>query len=119
MQPTDLPAPDADALAHSARLSALLRETIAAHGPLPFHAFMERCLYAPGLGYYSAGSRKFGALGDFVTSTELGPVFARCVAAALAPSLQLLGADADWLELGGGSGAFAEHALSALALRDA
>ncbi|MDE2344438.1 MAG: hypothetical protein KGL63_13810, partial [Betaproteobacteria bacterium] len=25
MQPTDLPAPDADALAHSARLSALLR----------------------------------------------------------------------------------------------
>jgi len=77
MQPTDLPAPDADALAHSARLSALLRETIAAHGPLPFHAFMERCLYAPGLGYYSAGSRKFGALGDFVTSTELGPVFAR------------------------------------------
>ena len=119
MQATDLPAPDADALAHSARLSALLRETIAAHGPLPFHAFMERCLYAPGLGYYSAGSRKFGTLGDFVTSTELGPVFARCVAAALAPSLQLLGADADWLELGGGSGAFAEHALSALALRDA
>ena len=119
MQATELPAPDADALAHSARLSALLRETIAAHGPLPFHAFMERCLYAPALGYYSAGSRKFGALGDFVTSTELGPVFARCVAAALAPSLQLLGADADWLELGGGSGAFAEHALSALALRDA
>ncbi len=119
MQPTDLPAADADALAHSARLSALLRETIAAHGPLPFSAFMERCLYAPGLGYYSAGSRKFGALGDFVTSTELGPVFARCVAAALAPSLQVLGADADWLELGGGSGAFAEHALSALALREA
>ena len=72
MQATDLPVPDADALAHSARLNALLRESIAAHGPLPFHAFMERCLYAPGLGYYSAGSRKFGALGDFVTSTELG-----------------------------------------------
>jgi SAM-dependent MidA family methyltransferase len=114
MQPSDLPAPDADALAHS-----LLRETIAAHGPLPFHAFMERCLYAPGLGYYSAGARKFGMHGDFVTSAELGPVFARCVASALVPPLQWLGADADWLELGGGSGAFAEHLLLAMALRDA
>ncbi len=119
MQATGLPAPDPDALAHSAHLVGLLRETIAAHGPLPFSAYMERCLYAPGLGYYSAGSRKFGAHGDFVTSAELGPVFARCVAAALAPSLQVLGSGADWLELGGGSGAFAEHALLALAARDA
>ena len=119
MQATGLPAPDAEALAHSAHLIALLREIIAAHGPLPFSAYMERCLYAPGLGYYSAGSRKFGAHGDFVTSAELGPVFARCVAAALAPSLQVLGSGADWLELGGGSGAFAEHVLLALASRDA
>ena len=119
MQVLDLPAPDAEALAHSAQLIALLRETIAAHGPLPFSAYMERALYAPGLGYYSAGSRKFGAHGDFVTSAELGPVFARCVASALAPSLQVLGSGADWLELGGGSGAFAEHALLALAARDA
>ena len=119
MQATGLPAPDPDALAHSAHLVGLLRETIAAHGPLPFSAYMERCLYAPGLGYYSAGSRKFGAHGDFVTSAELGPVFARCVAAALAPSLQVLGSGVDWLELGGGSGAFAEHVLLALAARDA
>ena len=119
MQALDLPIPDAEALAHSAHLIALLREAIAAHGPLPFHAFMERCLYAPGLGYYSAGSRKFGAHGDFVTSAELGPVFARCVASALAPSLLVLGSGADWLELGGGSGAFAEHVLLALASRDA
>ena len=119
MQATGLPAPDAEALAHSAHLIALLREIIAAHGPLPFSAYMERCLYAPGLGYYSAGSRKFGAHGDFVTSAELGPVFARCVAAALAPSLPVLGSGADWLELGGGSGAFAEHVLLALAARDA
>ena len=119
MQATGLPVPDPDALAHSAHLIALLRETIAAHGPLPFSAYMERCLYAPGLGYYSAGSRKFGAHGDFVTSAELGPVFARCVAAALAPSLQVLGSGVDWLELGGGSGAFAEHVLLALAARDA
>nr|WP_298192921.1 SAM-dependent methyltransferase [Metallibacterium sp.] len=119
MQHVDLPQPDAEARAHSARLVALLRELIAARGPMPFHAFMERCLYAPGLGYYSAGARKFGAAGDFVTGAELGPIFARCVASALAPSLQLPGAQADWLELGGGSGAFAEHLLLALAARDA
>ena len=115
MLKADLPAPDAAALAHSARLVAHLRELIASHGPLPFSAYMERALYAPGLGYYSAGARKFGARGDFVTSVELGPVFARCVAAALVPAMQTLDDDFEWLELGGGSGAFAEHMLKALA----
>lgn len=119
MHSLDLPEPDEHARAHSDHLRALLREYIAAHGPMPFHAFMERCLYAPGLGYYSAGSRKFGAAGDFVTSAELGPVFARCVASALAPVLATLGPDADWLELGGGSGAFAEHLLLAMAQHNA
>ncbi len=74
---------------------------------------MERCLYAPGLGYYSAGRTKFGAAGDFVTAPELGELFARCVVNALQPTLASLGEQADFLELGGGSGAFAESALRA------
>src|SRR5688500_14165021 len=50
-----LPAPDADALAHSARLDALIRAQIAENGgAIPFSRFMELALYAPGLGYYSA-----------------------------------------------------------------
>jgi SAM-dependent MidA family methyltransferase len=76
---------------------------------------MERCLYAPGLGYYSAGRMKFGAAGDFVTAPELGDVFAQCVARAVLPTLAALGADADFLELGGGSGAFATTILQAFA----
>ncbi len=68
-------------------------------------------MYAPGLGYYSAGARKFGAEGDFVTSPELGPVFAQCIAHASAKVLQQLEGDSVFFELGGGSGAFAEHAL--------
>jgi SAM-dependent MidA family methyltransferase len=76
---------------------------------------MERCLYAPGLGYYSAGRTKFGAAGDFVTAPELGDLFARCVVNAVQPTLAALGDEADFLELGGGSGAFAEAALKALA----
>jgi len=118
--PTTLPPPDADALAHSARLQALIRERIdAAGGAIPFSRFMELALYAPGLGYYSAGATKFGAAGDFVTAPELGPLFAACCADALAPVLRGLGPQARFLELGGGSGAFAEVALKRLLALDA
>jgi SAM-dependent MidA family methyltransferase len=110
-----LPEPDADERAHSDRLLQLLRELIARHGPLPFSQYMERCLYAPGLGYYSAGRVKFGATGDFVTAPELGDLFAHCVAKAVLPTLATLGAEVDFLELGGGSGAFAAAALQAFA----
>ena len=112
--------PDADALAHSEHLRQLLQEQIiAAGGAIPFSRFMELALYAPGLGYYSAGSHKFGASGDFVTAPELGPLFAATVADAIAPVLQQLGQDTVLLELGGGSGAFAEVALKRLLALDA
>jgi SAM-dependent MidA family methyltransferase len=110
-----LPEPSADELAHSERLLQHLREQIAARGPMPFSQYMERCLYAPGLGYYSAGKTKFGEAGDFITAPELGDLFARCVVHAVQPAMAMLGEDADFLELGGGSGAFAEAALRAFA----
>jgi SAM-dependent MidA family methyltransferase len=91
-----------------------LREQIAARGPMPFSQYMERCLYAPGLGYYSAGKTKFGEAGDFVTAPELGDLFARCIAQLMQPVFAVLGDEADFLELGGGSGAFAEAVLLAL-----
>ena len=108
---TELPEPGAEEIAHSRRLSALIAGEIAAQGPMPFARFMERCLYAPGLGYYSAGRTKFGAHGDFVTAPELGALFARTLARMLAPALRACGADAVFFELGGGSGAFARDAL--------
>jgi SAM-dependent MidA family methyltransferase len=112
-------AAEAAALAHSERLRALIAAEIAAQGPIPFSRFMELALYAPGLGYYSAGATKFGAAGDFVTAPELGPLFAACVADALAPVLRALGPGADLVEIGGGSGAFAEVALKKLMAADA
>ncbi|WP_334178496.1 class I SAM-dependent methyltransferase [Pseudoxanthomonas sp.] len=116
----DLPLPDDAAQAHSAQLAALIRGEIAAEGgSLPFSRFMERSLYAPGLGYYSAGSTKFGAAGDFTTAPELGPLFASCVAQAVAPVLQQLGPEAEFVEIGGGSGAFAEIMLKRLLELDA
>jgi SAM-dependent MidA family methyltransferase len=110
-----LPEPGADERAHSEQLLQHLRALITAQGPLPFSQYMERCLYAPGLGYYSAGLTKFGAGGDFVTAPELGDLFARCVVNAVQPALAALGDTAHFLELGGGSGAFAETALKAFA----
>jgi len=112
--------PDIDAQAHSAHLREIIQEQIfAAGGAIPFSRFMELCLYAPGLGYYSAGAAKFGAAGDFVTAPELGPLFAACVADAVAPVLQQLGPGAEFVELGGGSGAFAEVALKKFLALDA
>lgn len=116
---TALPEPGADERAHSDRLAALIRAEIAATGPMPFSRYMTLCLYAPGLGYYSAGSTKFGADGDFVTAPELGSLFARTIARAFAPTLRELGDEADFVELGGGSGAFALDALRELAQQGA
>ena len=105
----ELPEPTSEELAHSARLVELIRsEMDQAGGTLDFARYMELALYAPGLGYYSAGTTKFGAAGDFVTAPELGFVFARCFARALAP--ELLGGG-DLIELGPGSGALAVELL--------
>ncbi|WP_228482014.1 SAM-dependent methyltransferase [Lysobacter sp. H21R4] len=118
--PFDLPPPAAEALAHSAQLQAVIEQQIADNGgAIPFSRFMELALYAPGLGYYSAGASKFGAEGDFITAPELGPIFAACVAESIAPVIQQCGPEARILELGGGTGAFAEVALKRLMELDA
>ncbi|MDP3482649.1 MAG: class I SAM-dependent methyltransferase, partial [Sulfuricella sp.] len=71
-----LPAPDPAALEYSAKTAALIsREIESAGGWIPFSRFMELALYAPGLGYYSAGMHKFGAAGDFVTAPEISALF--------------------------------------------
>ena len=116
--PLYLPAPDAAARAHSERLATLIGAEIArAGGALDFARFMELALYAPGLGYYSAGSVKFGEAGDFVTAPELGLVFARCLARAIAPEIRASAGDI--LELGPGSGALAADLLLELEQLDA
>ncbi len=115
-----LPPPAAEALAHSARLQGLIHQQIVDNGgAIPFSRFMELALYAPGLGYYSAGASKFGEEGDFITAPELGPIFAACIAESLAPVIKQCGPHARVLELGGGTGAFAEVALKRLMELDA
>ncbi|AOX64233.1 MULTISPECIES: class I SAM-dependent methyltransferase [Stenotrophomonas] len=115
-----LPLPETDALAHSDELAAALRAEILANGgAMPFSRFMELSLYAPGWGYYSAGASKFGAAGDFTTSPEIGALFAATLANAIAPVMQQLGPQARFMEVGGGSGAFAEVMLKRMLELDA
>lgn len=110
----ELPPPAPDALAHSARLRERMRAEIQAHGgTISFERYMDLALYAPGLGYYSAGARKFGAAGDFVTAPELSPLFARCIAVQCAEVLKVL-EGGDILELGAGSGVMATDLLAEL-----
>lgn len=106
----DLPPPAPDALAHSARLAQRIRAAMEeAGGAIPFSRYMELALYAPGLGYYSAGARKFGVAGDFVTAPEISSLFSRCLARQCAEVLQETGGSI--LELGAGSGVMAADML--------
>ena len=110
----DLPAPAAQALAHSERLAGLIRREIrAGGGAMPFSRYMELCLYCPGLGYYSAGSQKFGAAGDFVTAPEISTLFGRCLAQTCSGVLAELGRG-DILEFGAGTGTLAATVLAEL-----
>jgi SAM-dependent MidA family methyltransferase len=101
-----LPPPSPDAATHSARLAEHIANTIASEGDwIPFSRYMELALYAPALGYYTAGARKFGVEGDFITAPEISPMFARCFALQAVQVMDVVGGDI--LELGPGSGLFA------------
>jgi SAM-dependent MidA family methyltransferase len=115
MTPVELPQPSEAALDVSAELARVIRAEIrAAGGWLDFARYMELALYAPGLGYYSAGSTKLGAGGDFVTAPELGDIVGRALARTLRAELAELPAPLI-LEIGAGTGALAAQILDALA----
>ena len=113
-----LPVPGPAALAHSQTLEALIAAAIVAgDGWLPFDRYMELALYAPGLGYYSGGSTKFGWRADdgsdFITAPELSPLFAQTLGQAVAQALQASGTRAV-MEFGAGTGKLAAGILATL-----
>jgi SAM-dependent MidA family methyltransferase len=108
------PALSAEEADQSRRMRERVEEAIAAAGGwLSFERYMDLVLYAPGLGYYSAGARKLGNGGDFTTAPEISELFGACVARQCAELLaQLPGASI--LEIGAGSGALAADLLRRL-----
>lgn len=113
---SELPKPSTDALVHSEKLLKLIVETIENKVDrfISFAEYMQLALFAPGLGYYSAGNQKFGMSGDFVTAPEISPLYSQCIAKQCKQVLDVLGADGCILEIGAGSGQMAVDILKAL-----
>lgn len=114
-----LPQPDAESAAHSVRVAEYVRHRIRdAGGQIGFAEYMHHVLYAPGLGYYSAGTTKFGEAGDFITAPEVSSIFGRIVARQCAAVFAEIDS-ASILEFGAGSGKLAADILLGLAELDA
>lgn len=113
MPSATLPPPEPFALEHSERVLSHIRTQIeSANGWISFARYMELALYAPLLGYYSAGAHKLGAGGDFVTAPELTPLFGQALAKPVAGLMQA--SRPSILELGAGSGQLAADLMTEL-----
>lgn len=86
-------------------LLALIRRS----GPLTFERYMELCLYHPEFGYYRREFGRTGVRGDYFTSPDLHPIFARLTARQAAEMWTILGKPGRfaWVEMGPGNGRFA------------
>ncbi len=108
-----LPEPPAELKQLSNQLTQKIRQRIVTEGAITFSDYMEMALYTPGLGYYSAGLKKFGSGGDFVTAPQLGNVFASCMARQIEQLAREI-PNYTIVEAGAGSGVLAADLLKAL-----
>lgn len=112
-----LPPPSPEARAQSEEVQAHLATAISeAGGWISFADYMGAALYAPGLGYYAAGTRKFGAAGDFITAPETTSLFGAALSALAADIIGRV-PGAELIELGPGTGRLAADLLKSLEAR--
>jgi SAM-dependent MidA family methyltransferase len=107
-----LPTPTPAALSLSQQLTLSIVDELASTSWMSFARYMELALYAPALGYYSAGATKLGASGDFITAPEISPLFGRSLAQQIAQVLRITAGDV--LETGAGTGRLACDVLAEL-----
>ncbi|HET7841303.1 MAG TPA: SAM-dependent methyltransferase [Terriglobia bacterium] len=90
-------------------LHTYLLETLRRSGPMTFCRYMQLCLYHPEFGYYMQSCERTGIEGDYFTSADLHPIFARLVARQAAEMWELLGRPPKftWVEMGAGRGLMA------------
>jgi len=95
-------------------LEKILKQRIAAEGPLTVARFMEYCLSHPEHGYYQKGD-PFGARGDFITAPEISQMFGELIGIWCAVVWQGLGRPDPFnlVELGPGRGTLMLDALRA------
>lgn len=94
-------------------LKQLLLDSLRRSGPIPFERYMAMCLYHPECGYYTQGRERTGVAGDYFTSSDLHPVFARLIARQAAEMWNAMGRPRPftWVEMGAGRGLFARDFL--------
>lgn len=112
-----LPAPDAASAAQCEKVAAHLRKRIG-DGDISFAEFVSEALYAPGLGYYAAGSTKFGEAGDFITAPEVSSLYGAVLARQALEVLESVNGGVI-LEYGAGSGKLAVDLIRALERKNA
>jgi len=102
------------------QLQDIIATRIAESGRITFAAFMEACLYEPGLGYYTSPGRKVGAEGDFYTSISVHAAFGRVIAREVAQMWRCMGSPDQFtlVECGAGNGRLACDILDYLAERE-
>jgi len=109
---------NSEALQHCNLLSNLIDKDIKKNdGWLSFSQWMDHALYAPQLGYYTSGSFKFGAKGDFITAPEISSLFGATLANTIAPVLEYFSVQKEMetiLEFGAGSGKLCQDILEHL-----
>src|SRR5438105_1035560 len=80
------------------------------HGPIPFDVYMEHALYGPD-GFFTRGGGAGRAGRDFVTSSQLGPLFGVLIGRALDREWDALGRPDPFvvIEVGAGDGRLARE----------
>src|SRR5215467_3574162 len=101
-------------------LARILLDTLRRSGPVTFQQYMALCLYHPEHGYYMCGPERTGMRGDYFTSSDLHPIFARLMVRQAAEMWEVLGRPAPftWVEMGAGRGLFAQDFLKWAAITE-
>lgn len=95
-------------------LRTYILDTLRRSGAITFEQYMSLCLYHPQHGYYMRGAERTGKEGDYFTSSDLHPIFARLIARQAAEMWESLKRPArfTWVEIGAGRGLFARDFIS-------
>jgi SAM-dependent MidA family methyltransferase len=98
----------------STPLKTHLLDIIRSNGPITFEHYMAQCLYHPEFGYYTRGLERTGVGGDYFTSSDLHPIFARLMARQADEMWRAMECPTPFtfVEMGAGRGIFAADFLA-------